>query len=120
MSKKILRNIEEEFNYKTNISLKHLLEKSYKKKRFLQKEFNNYEFRSGQKEISELIFDSFINKNHALIEAGTGLGKTISYLIPAVFYAVHENERIVLSTYTTQLQAQIMNDEIRSEERRVG
>lgn len=112
ISFKKLPNLEEEIHSNTNLSFGHLLEKTYKKNGLLQKVFNNYEFRSGQKEISELIFDSFINKNHALIEAGTGLGKTISYLIPAVFYAVHENERIVLSTYTTQLQAQIMNDEI--------
>src|SRR5690625_7646566 len=47
-----------------------------------------------------------------LIDKVTTLSKTISYLIPAVLHDVHENERIVLSTYTTQLQAQIMNDEI--------
>src|SRR5690625_854078 len=103
-----IKKYDEEHEYKFGPLLDNIYEEEGKLKRFL----NNYEKRLGQREISELIFDSFTHKHHSLIEAGTGIGKTIAYLIPALYKAVTDGQRIVLSTYTTQLQAQLLNNEI--------
>ncbi|WP_099158853.1 ATP-dependent DNA helicase DinG [Virgibacillus ndiopensis] len=72
----------------------------------------NYEKRNGQREMSEEIFDAFQVKSHALIEAETGTGKSLAYLIPAIFEAVKTKKRIVISTHTTQLQSQLLDEEI--------
>ncbi|TFJ93834.1 ATP-dependent DNA helicase DinG [Lentibacillus salicampi] len=71
-----------------------------------------YEKRNGQREMSETIFDAFQAKNHALIEAETGTGKSLAYLLPAIYEAVSRNKKIVISTYTTQLQSQLLDEEI--------
>ncbi|WP_143833726.1 ATP-dependent DNA helicase DinG [Oceanobacillus senegalensis] len=73
---------------------------------------NHYEKRNGQREMSEIIYDSFQAKEHALIEAETGTGKSLAYLLPAIYEAVKSKQRIVISTYTTQLQSQLMDEEI--------
>ncbi|WP_368651936.1 ATP-dependent DNA helicase DinG [Ornithinibacillus sp. 4-3] len=73
---------------------------------------DHFEERSGQRELSETIYDAFQSEKHALIEAGTGTGKTIAYLLPALYRAVNNHKTTVISTYTTQLQAQIMDEEI--------
>src|SRR5699024_11478553 len=54
----------------------------------------------------------FDEHNHALIEAPTGLGKSIGYLIPAIYEAVQTKERVVLSTHTTQLQSLLFWNDI--------
>lgn len=72
----------------------------------------HYEKRSGQREMSEEIYDAFQGKKHALIEAETGTGKSLAYLIPVVYESVQQKKRIVISTYTTQLQSQLLESEI--------
>ncbi|MFD2045842.1 ATP-dependent DNA helicase DinG [Ornithinibacillus salinisoli] len=72
----------------------------------------NYEKRTGQRQMSECIYDTFRSKNHAIIEAETGTGKSVAYLLPAVFEAVTYKQRIVISTFTTQLQSQLLEEEI--------
>jgi len=78
----------------------------------MQNQMRNYEKRNGQREMSENIFDAFQSENHALIEAETGTGKSLAYLIPAIYEAVCSNKRLVISTYTTQLQTQLLEEEI--------
>lgn len=78
----------------------------------MDKLMDHYEKRSGQREMSEEIYDAFQGKKHALIEAETGTGKSLAYLIPAVHEAVSKKKRIVISTYTTQLQSQLLDSEI--------
>lgn len=72
----------------------------------------NYEKRSGQRHMSEMIFDAFQMHHHALIEAETGTGKSLAYLIPAIYEALQKKQRIVISTHTTQLQSQLLEEEI--------
>ncbi|MGP4107457.1 ATP-dependent DNA helicase DinG [Virgibacillus sp. L01] len=78
----------------------------------MEQQMRKYEKRNGQREMSETVYDAFRMKNHALIEAETGTGKTLAYLIPAIYEAVSEKKRVVVSTYTTQLQSQLMDEEI--------
>ncbi|SET90819.1 ATP-dependent DNA helicase DinG [Salinibacillus kushneri] len=78
----------------------------------LKEAMDQYESRPGQKEMAEMLFDSFQREKHALIEAETGTGKTLAYLLPSLFMALQNDERVVISTYTTHLQAQLLEQEI--------
>jgi len=95
-----------------NISYGDQLDLIYEENGALQKHLNQYEKRNGQREMSELIFDAFQSEKHALIEAGTGTGKSLAYLIPAIYESVKTRQRIIISTYTTQLQSQLLEEEI--------
>lgn len=102
----------EESEYNNNTSFGDYLDDIYEYKGKLEQELPSYEKRDGQRDMSEDIYDVFQVKNHALIEAETGTGKTLAYLLPAIYEATHKNERIVISTYTTQLQSQLLEEEI--------
>jgi len=62
-----------------------------------------YEHRRSQLSMAELVEDAFRNKRHLLVEAGTGTGKTLAYLIPAI----RSGRRVVISTATKSLQEQL-------------
>src|SRR5699024_2187215 len=78
----------------------------------LQTFMPNYQKRQTQREMSEIIFDAFQVNHHAIIEAETGTGKTLGYLLPAIYEGVKEDKPVVISTYTTQLQSQLLDKEI--------
>ncbi len=63
----------------------------------------NYEFRQGQLEMAEAIEAALKEKSHLIVEAGTGTGKTLAYLIPAIL----SGRRVVISTGTKNLQEQL-------------
>ncbi|WP_343272878.1 ATP-dependent DNA helicase DinG [Lentibacillus songyuanensis] len=88
------------------------LDSIYEEEGTLKQEMDHYEKRDGQREMSEEIFDAFRSHQHALIEAETGTGKSLAYLLPAIYEAVSQQQRIVISTYTTQLQSQLLEEEI--------
>ncbi len=62
-----------------------------------------YEFRAGQLEMAEAVEAAIRDKRHLLVEAGTGTGKTLAYLIPAIL----SGRRVVISTGTKNLQEQL-------------
>ncbi|RDU36372.1 ATP-dependent helicase DinG [Neobacillus piezotolerans] len=68
--------------------------------------------RTGQFEMMDEVFHSFENGTHALIEAGTGIGKSLGYLLPAAYFAKANQTRVVISTHTIQLQQQLLEKEI--------
>jgi predicted DnaQ family exonuclease/DinG family helicase len=75
----------------------------------------NFEERSQQKDMSGLITQAFNNSQFQIIEAGTGTGKSMAYLLPAVEYAVKNrvnNERVLVSTNTKNLQEQLFFKDI--------
>lgn len=71
-----------------------------------------YEFREGQVEMADRIAEAFEKKLHLIVEAGTGTGKTLAYLIPAIAAAKKNGKRIVISTGTKNLQEQLMEKDI--------
>lgn len=95
-----------------NVSFGDYLDAIYEADGTMQQHMNNYEKRMGQREMSESIFDTFNVHHHALIEAETGTGKSLAYLIPAIYQAVKSNKRVIISTFTTQLQTQLLEEEI--------
>ena len=73
---------------------------------------DNYEYRDGQVKMSEAITKAFEDKRHLIVEAGTGTGKTLAYLIPAIAAALSTKKRVVISTGTKNLQEQLMEKDI--------
>jgi ATP-dependent DNA helicase DinG len=69
----------------------------------LSKWHPNYEFRPGQVEMAEAVESALADKRHLIVEAGTGTGKTLAYLVPALL----SGKRIVVSTGTKNLQEQL-------------
>src|SRR5699024_12486294 len=77
------------------------LDQIYETKGTMARHIPNYEKRTGQRQMSEMNFDAFQMHRHALIEAGTGTGKSLAYLSLAIYEALQMNERVVISTHTT-------------------
>lgn len=69
----------------------------------LSKWHPNYEFRQGQVEMAEAVESALHDRRHLIVEAGTGTGKTLAYLVPALL----SGKRIVVSTGTKNLQEQL-------------
>src|SRR5580698_4810895 len=74
----------------------------------LAKRHQTFEFRRGQLEMAEIVEEAFAKHQHALIEAGTGTGKTLAYLLPAI----RSGRRVVISTATKSLQEQLYHKDI--------
>jgi len=66
----------------------------------LEQRLGGYEFRPSQIRIAEAVYRALDGQNHLVVEAGTGTGKTIAYLLPALLHG----RRIVVSTGTKTLQ----------------
>src|SRR5438034_1465347 len=71
-----------------------------------------YELRDGQITMAEAVMRAFEQKRHLVVEAGTGTGKTLAYLVPAIAAALGKNRRIIISTGTKNLQEQLMEKDI--------
>jgi ATP-dependent DNA helicase DinG len=71
-----------------------------------------YEYRPGQIEMAGAVLRAFEEQRHLIVEAGTGTGKTLAYLVPAVAAAVARGGRVVISTGTKNLQEQLMEKDI--------
>lgn len=74
--------------------------------------FKGFEARHEQKRMMHNILDAYNQKQIALIEAGTGTGKSLAYLIPSMLWAIHAQERTVISTHTINLQEQLLQKDI--------
>jgi ATP-dependent DNA helicase DinG len=66
-----------------------------------------YEHRKGQYEMARAIEKAFADKRHLIVEAGTGTGKTLAYLLPALRLARERQQRVIISTGTKNLQEQL-------------
>ncbi|PJF26983.1 MAG: hypothetical protein CUN53_05775 [Phototrophicales bacterium] len=71
-----------------------------------------FEKRNGQLDMASSIADAFNNAFHLLVEAGTGIGKSMGYLVPAALWAIQNQDCVVISTNTINLQEQLLNHDI--------
>ena len=76
------------------------------------KSFPEYEHRSEQIEMLRAAVRAISEGRHYLIEAGTGIGKSLAYLIPSALWAVKNQQRVVISTNTINLQDQLITKDI--------
>ncbi|MCL5744030.1 MAG: ATP-dependent DNA helicase, partial [Acidobacteria bacterium] len=74
----------------------------------LSKWHPDYEFRPGQLEMAEAVEAALTDRKHLIVEAGTGTGKTLAYLVPAIL----SGKRIIVSTGTKNLQEQLFFKDI--------
>src|SRR5713226_5624799 len=78
----------------------------------ISKAHPEYEHRPGQIEMAEAVLRAFEQKHHLIVEAGTGTGKTLAYLVPAIAAACGSGARVVISTGTKNLQEQLIDKDI--------
>ena len=72
----------------------------------------NYEYREEQLLMARFIMERLYAHQNGIIEAGTGTGKTLAYLVPALMYALEEGKKITVSTETKALQKQLIDKDI--------
>jgi ATP-dependent DNA helicase DinG len=75
-------------------------------------EAKNFEYRPQQQEMAVAVARALEEERHLVVEAGTGVGKSIAYLAPAVLYAIAEKKKAVISTHTINLQEQLLYKDI--------
>jgi DNA polymerase-3 subunit epsilon/ATP-dependent DNA helicase DinG len=76
------------------------------------KYFESYEHRPEQVDMLRAVTKALSQGNHLMVEAGTGVGKSYAYLVPAALFAVQNNTRVVVSTNTINLQDQLIKKDI--------
>jgi ATP-dependent DNA helicase DinG len=72
----------------------------------------NFEFRPQQQEMAVAVARALQNREHLAVEAGTGVGKSLAYLIPAILFAVTQKKKAVVSTHTINLQEQLTEKDL--------
>jgi len=73
---------------------------------------DRFEDRPEQRQMAEAVREGFERGGHYLIEAGTGVGKSLAYLLPAAIDAIRNGRRVVVSTNTIALQEQLLAKDI--------
>jgi len=91
------------FNYENDILQKIFSSDS----EILNKVLSNFSYRKQQLDMSEVIADCIKNQFSAALEAGTGVGKSLAYLLPAAIFALKTGKRVLVSTNTINLQDQL-------------
>jgi len=78
----------------------------------LNEKLQAYESREGQQQMAAHIWTAFEQDATALFEAGTGIGKSLAYLIPALMWSYRTGEKVVISTHTISLQEQLIEKDL--------
>ncbi len=88
------------------------IEKDFGPEGPLARGFGTYETRDGQRDMAMTIARTYADGGVALLEAGTGVGKSMAYLVPALRWAAANKERTVVSTNTITLQEQLFGKDL--------
>ena len=72
----------------------------------------NFEFRPQQQQMAVAVARALENGEHLAVEAGTGVGKSLAYLIPAILHAIADKKKAVVSTHTINLQEQLTQKDL--------
>jgi ATP-dependent DNA helicase DinG len=72
----------------------------------------NFEYRPQQQQMAIAVARALEHGEHLIVEAGTGVGKSLAYLIPAILYAVRNGKKAVVSTHTINLQEQLFEKDL--------
>jgi ATP-dependent DNA helicase DinG len=78
----------------------------------IARRISGFESRPQQLEMAAAVADCLARKGRLLVEAGTGVGTTFAYLLPAIARVVEQRERVVICTHTIALQEQIVDSDI--------
>src|SRR2546429_849527 len=72
----------------------------------------NFEFRPQQQEMAIAVARALEEDRHLVVEAGTGVGKSLAYLVPAILFALEQHKKAIISTHTINLQEQLIHKDI--------
>ena len=72
----------------------------------------NFEFRPQQQQMAMAVAHALQTGEHLAVEAGTGVGKSLAYLIPAILFAVEKKKKAIISTHTINLQEQLVEKDL--------
>ena len=72
----------------------------------------NFEYRPEQQQMAVAVAEALENEQHLVVEAGTGVGKSIAYLVPSVLFAIEQSKKAIISTQTINLQEQLLYKDI--------
>ena len=72
----------------------------------------NFEYRPQQQEMAVAVARALQNGEHLAVEAGTGVGKSLAYLVPAILFAIQHSKKAVVSTHTINLQEQLTEKDL--------
>src|SRR6266581_8629322 len=72
----------------------------------------NFEFRRQQQEMAAAVAQTLEEERHLVVEAGTGVGKSLAYLVPATLFALEKKKKAIISTQTINLQEQLLHKDI--------
>lgn len=72
----------------------------------------NFEYRPQQQQMAEAVARALSDGGHLAVEAGTGVGKSLAYLVPSILYAVKEHKKAIISTHTINLQEQLTEKDL--------
>jgi ATP-dependent DNA helicase DinG len=81
-------------------------------KGLLARTLASYEYRPEQLQMSNHVYQALQNEVHGVIEAGTGVGKSLAYLLPLIYHTVEEKKLAVVATHTITLQEQLFQKDI--------
>ena len=84
----------------------------FSKDGILAKEIKGFEYRQEQEEMAQYIQEAINEDRKIIVEAGTGTGKTLAYLIPAIKWAVVNKKKVIIATNTINLQEQLLLKDI--------
>ena len=88
------------------------IENYFAKDGILAKEIKGFEYRQEQEEMAQYIRDAINEDRKIIVEAGTGTGKTLAYLIPSIKWAVTNKKKVIIATNTINLQEQLLLKDI--------
>jgi len=86
----------------------------------LSRGMKGYEDRPGQRSMAAVVAETYNDGGVTLVEAGTGTGKSLAYLVPAALWALKNGERTIISTNTINLQEQLVGKDLPLVEKLVG
>src|SRR5882757_5323958 len=72
----------------------------------------NFEYRPEQQEMAVAVARALEEERHLIVEAGTGVGKSLAYLAPAILFALEQHKKAIVSTHTINLQEQLLYKDI--------
>ncbi len=88
------------------------IEPYFTKNGMLSQVFRGFEYRDEQLDMAKHIEKGLNSEATVVVEAGTGTGKTLAYLIPAIEWSIKNKKRVIISTNTINLQEQLLNKDI--------
>ena len=72
----------------------------------------NFEMRPQQQQMAGAIARALEDEEHLVTEAGTGVGKSLAYLVPGILFAIEQHKKAIISTHTINLQEQLLYKDI--------